>query len=574
MLQRPALAAKYDALPLSRDQVLLRTATGVQLVAGPFWGEIVPFLDGTRTAGEIVDHLESNVPLANTYYALLCLERDGILTEAPSQPLIFEPLTHPGARIGVGDYLDPKLDALAREPSDLPFIPVRLSGDEAWVGPVIRQLPEWDRLVRRLHQNQYHRSTRVQFEPTPAARASALHQITQKLVTDTDCTNFVPDLLARSIGPITGIISGIERLAASPIYVDQAWHMTPIPALAAGKGLTPEAARISCLAEAAERHSMAWTGDEPHRHSSYRDLAGEAVHPSALLQLSATQYAAAGRRPVPDNHPLDWVAARDLTNGGIRYIPTALCYYGHPEAQQFGVVADSNGCAAGPTLDDAIVSGFLELVERDAVALWWYNRIARPAFPLPDLTQSPAVAALLKHLGGTGYTLSFLDLTTDLGIPVAAALVAGPDGVPRDVGFGADFSPSTAIHRAALEAGQLIATPQENVWNWLRSASQLSAPYLRPLPPRRQAMASPAQEASKSRLDLCLHAARKSNVEVLVVDLTRDDPGIPVMRVVCPGLRSPWPRFGPGRLFDAPVRAGWVSKPLTEAQLNPIPYIL
>jgi oxazoline/thiazoline synthase len=40
---------------------------------------------------------------------------------------------------------------------------------------------------------------------------------------------------------------------------------------------------------------------------------------------------------------------------------------------------------------------------------------------------------------------------------------------------------------------------------------------------------------------------------------------------VVPGLRHFWPRFGPGRLYDVPVRLGWREHPLDESQLNPVP---
>ena len=49
--------------------------------------------------------------------------------------------------------------------------------------------------------------------------------------------------------------------------------------------------------------------------------------------------------------------------------------------------ADSNGCAAGNTLEEAIVQGFLELVERDAYAIWWYNRLQRAEVDLEPVRQ-------------------------------------------------------------------------------------------------------------------------------------------------------------------------------------------
>ena len=59
--------------------------------------------------------------------------------------------------------------------------------------------------------------------------------------------------------------------------------------------------------------------------------------------------------------------------------------------------------------------------------------------------------------------------------------------------------------------------------------------------------------------------------EVLVLDQTRPDIGLPVAKVIVPGLRHFWARFAPGRLYDAPVELGWIAKPTPEDRLNPIP---
>jgi len=60
-------------------------------------------------------------------------------------------------------------------------------------------------------------------------------------------------------------------------------------------------------------------------------------------------------------------------------------------------------------------------------------------------------------------------------------------------------------------------------------------------------------------------------MEMLVLDQTRADVGLPVAKVIVPGLRHFWARFGPGRLYDIPVTMGWRESPLTEDELNPIP---
>jgi ribosomal protein S12 methylthiotransferase accessory factor len=54
-----------------------------------------------------------------------------------------------------------------------------------------------------------------------------------------------------------------------------------------------------------------------------------------------------------------------------------------------------------------------------------------------------------------------------------------------------------------------------------------------------------------------------------VVDQTRADVGLRVVKVIVPGLRQFWARFAPGRLYDVPVRLGWLPRPRKEAGLNP-----
>ncbi len=60
-------------------------------------------------------------------------------------------------------------------------------------------------------------------------------------------------------------------------------------------------------------------------------------------------------------------------------------------------------------------------------------------------------------------------------------------------------------------------------------------------------------------------------MEMLVLDQTRPDIGLRVAKVIVPGMRHMWKRFGAGRLYDAPVKMGWLKEPLTEEQLNPFP---
>ena len=65
---------------------------------------------------------------------------------------------------------------------------------------------------------------------------------------------------------------------------------------------------------------------------------------------------------------------------------------------------------------------------------------------------------------------------------------------------------------------------------------------------------------------LCARLARAGH-EVAVFDLTRPDIAFPVVRVVSPGLRDKARRLGPGRLYDVPVRMGWLRTSRIESEM-------
>ncbi|NER84776.1 MAG: adenylate cyclase, partial [Leptolyngbya sp. SIO1D8] len=71
----------------------------------------------------------------------------------------------------------------------------------------------------------------------------------------------------------------------------------------------------------------------------------------------------------------------------------------------------------------------------------------------------------------------------------------------------------------------------------------------------------------------CVEVVRRAGLEMLVLNQTRPDIGLPVVKVIVPGLRHFWSRFGAGRLYEVPVKLGWLSAPLAEAQMNPMPMV-
>ena len=135
-------------------------------------------------------------------------------------------------------------------------------------------------------------------------------------------------------------------------------------------------------------------------------------------------------------------------------LPAGLCFLGNAKDLSRGVPsADFSGVAAGKTIEDAAVRAFLELVERDAVAIWWYTLFQRPLLDLLRLGE-PLVASYARWCHQQRRVLRLHDLTNDFGIPIVAAVSHQLDGSGIALGFGAAMGAGVAACHAVGELAQ------------------------------------------------------------------------------------------------------------------------
>jgi ribosomal protein S12 methylthiotransferase accessory factor len=405
------------------------------------------------------------------------------------------------------------------------------------------------------------------------------------------------------ISPITGAVRSLKRSepADSPwahnyvaghnfatLFDDLYFLRQNIRGISGGKGKTDLQARASGLCEALERYSGVFQGEESRQKGTYRQMGEAAIHPNACMNFSEAQYrsrqewnarcAPSQRVPEPfdEDAEIEWTPVWSLTHQDWKFLPTAYCYYGYPRSQNPYCWADSNGAAAGNTLEEAILQGFMELAERDSVCLWWYNRISRPPVNLESFDE-PYFQALKDYYQTLQREFWVLDITSDLNVPAFVAISRRADREREDFifGFGAHFDPKLGIQRALTEMNQslpavLAGAATEGA---LKSATLGEPPYL--FPDRSTAPKAlgdyPHLGSDDLRDDVmtCVALARENGMEMLVLDQTRPDIGLNAVKVIVPGLRHFWKRLAPGRLYDAPVKLGWLKEPLTENQLNP-----
>ena len=292
----------------------------------------------------------------------------------------------------------------------------------------------------------------------------------------------------------------------------------------------------------------------------------------------------------PDNRvlvPLSWALIgapkdREETSPGEHVQERSFC------------TPDSNGCAAGPTWEDAVARAFCEIIERDAFAIWWYNKIVRPGVNLEQLND-PWIAEAPERFKNAGREIAVLDLTLFEELPAVACI--GRNNAKRRALIGEDITvtsgcgPSllTAAQRAVAEQAQMAAHGNARLTPYYarRQGPDYQAigrwtieeePWLAPDPGtalRTHEHYPPHRTLhGKAFLDAARDVARKVPTPMTSIDLTLAELDIPVAKVAAPGLCHFWHRFGRERLRIAPYEAGWIEEPKDEGSLNPVPVVL
>jgi len=410
----------------------------------------------------------------------------------------------------------------------------------------------------------------------------------------------------RHVSPLTGVVSRLERIEADlPLNTNyRAAHHFSGPAetfnelragLAGGsfgKGSTAEQSEASALMEAIERYSGIFQGDEIRTSRKFADFASdEAIWPNDVLLFSDQQLqnAQAPAHALADfeaspilfdpTAKIEWSPVWSLRDAKFRYLPTSMLYFFYRGSVSYP--ADSNGCAAGNTREEAIVQGFLELIERDAYAIWWYNRLQLPEVDLGQFDDS-YVRELKKQFAAMGRQIWVLDATSDLGIPTFVAIAhwlrEGRENI--EFGSGAHFDPRIALLRALTELNQFLSINLIGGGSGEKSSLDGTTPLrLKDYPyltPNGRPVTQPDLSSKFGGLDTreqvmtCVDLVKRAGHDFLVLDQTRPDIEVPVVRVIVPALRHFYRRFAPGRLYDVPVKLGLREKPLREDELNPV----
>jgi YcaO-like protein with predicted kinase domain len=321
-----------------------------------------------------------------------------------------------------------------------------------------------------------------------------------------------------------------------------------------GKGLDLVAAKVSAVMENIEAF-MGERIDRPLLLGSVSDL--RSSHP--LVDVDRLPRTTESRYH-PDA-PLLWIEGQDLFTGTRRWVPYEMVHTAYTLPTPTGTgcfIATSNGLASGNHFLEAVSHAICETVERDAATLHDVRAPGETASRRidPKSVGDPGCAEALGRLDRAGMSVAIWDITTDIGIPTFTCLIAEGHQHPARMVYGAEGlgchpSRDVALLRALTEAAQarvaLISGARDEPVSW--DCSQEIDPGLL----RAQAAdlageaagdftAVPMFDSDSFDADVAWELAALRSVgisEAVVVDLTREEFGIPVVRVIVPGLEGP-----------------------------------
>lgn len=386
-------------------------------------------------------------------------------------------------------------------------------------------------------------------QPTPKRFINGTHRSRAPEETLADFGRLMPKMGITRLANVTGL----DRLGL-PVVVAVRPNARSL-STSQGKGETLIAAKVSALMEAIE----GWHAeriDKPLLHASYRGLCQTraAVDPAQLPARRDTI--------LRDDRPLMWIEGHDLVQQQRCWVPfdaVSTNFVFQPGTRPL-FNTGSNGLSSGNSISEAIVHGLCEVIERDALALW--EAVGRQAHKHTQVdlatVTDPQLRALLDALAARNVIVAAWSVTSDIGLPTYKALIADdPDAIEwRRIspmsGSGTHLSPEVALSRAIHEAIQsrltMITGSREDVLPshfdrqdaYADDRRLLHSITAQPSPVRFGDVRPPVGETFEEDIRTILAKLQSVGVKsVVVVNLSQDKIGVPVVKVTIPGLEGP-----------------------------------
>ena len=317
-----------------------------------------------------------------------------------------------------------------------------------------------------------------------------------------------------------------------------------------GKGISKDHAKASAMMEGFERYSAEKQESDDTIFATPNEIGekGEYIEPKSLNLPQKFEKADLG------DTKFEWNLAHDIITGNDYYVLSNAVFhpYNHDSDVESLFKSNTNGLASGNVLEEAILHGIFEVIERDAWSIFEMTHKNYSQINI-DSIESDLINEIIDKFESQGIKIKLMDFTADIKIPTIAA--SADDTVTRDaglltLGIGTHLDPEVAILRALTEVAQSRATQingarEDTVRaDFAREAGyermkRINKYYFRQ--EEEQINLSDIENKSTTSIDEDIDIVKEELIandikHVLYTDLTRPEVDVSVVRVIIPEM--------------------------------------
>lgn len=313
-----------------------------------------------------------------------------------------------------------------------------------------------------------------------------------------------------------------------------------------GKGVSPIQAQVSITMESIERYCSEYM--EEYREKliagSYSGLRRRfsVLDPETLILSCDSDY--------NRDREINWVWGYDLLREEEILVPACAVYHPYHEDRTLLFTTHTNGIAAGNTMEEAVIHGLAEVIERDAWSIARYTSSFTDALFIENRPENQFIIEIFGKLEAADIEIVAKDITSDIGVPVIAAF--SRDLIHRRMlpidGLGAHLDSRVAMVRALLE---ITTTRALFLQKHGLEGMQGSPLYLGDGDDGQDPRFYAYGQKSLSELEvgysqdilmdirsIMKRLSSRGLTRVIAVNLTREDVGIPTVRMIVPGMET------------------------------------
>ncbi|OWT33751.1 hypothetical protein BGI41_00690 [Methanobrevibacter sp. 87.7] len=318
----------------------------------------------------------------------------------------------------------------------------------------------------------------------------------------------------------------------------------------AGKGAKDEQAEASAIMEGFERYSAEMKEEDYDKLlvSSIKDMTEKYIDPRTLYLPKDID------NDKLNNIKLEWYPAIDIISEEEYYVPANAIFHPYiPHNKETKAIfkGNTNGLASGNIIEEAVLHGIFEVIERDAWSIFELTHKNGKEIDIDTIT-NPIILELLEKFNSESINIKLIDITNDIGVPTVT--VSSDDNILKDpallcLGVGTHLDPNIAIIRALTEVAQSRATQIHGTReDTTRANFMRKAGYERMKRINHQYFEEDDEKISIKDMNHLGTTSIKKDIEqckthlqdvgfdkILYTDLTRPEIGVSASRVIIPG---------------------------------------